>query len=181
MLMERTIKIVMAGGLALLCALITLGNIQDPGLNFSFVQHVLSMDTTPKNAMETHAMPFPTMWRIVFGLIVVGEGLTFSPGRRWNSCAPGKPRRGSFITPSVSSSLALVADSSSGSWASLRSAESGSRCGSLRPGTVNRPRFESSSPFSLSRCSSFYLTASFRMWGNSSSSGLGHIDGAFAL
>jgi predicted small integral membrane protein len=74
--MERTIKIVMAGGLALLCALITLGNIQDPGLNFSFVQHVLSMDTTPKNAMETHAMPFPTMWRIVFWLIVVGEGLT---------------------------------------------------------------------------------------------------------
>jgi predicted small integral membrane protein len=76
MIMERTIKIVMAGGLAFLCALITLGNLQDPNLNFSFVQHVLSMDTMPKSALDTHAMPFPLMWRITFGAIVFGEGLT---------------------------------------------------------------------------------------------------------
>ena len=45
MMMERALKILMTGGLAVLCALIAIGNINDPDLNQRFVQHVLSMDT----------------------------------------------------------------------------------------------------------------------------------------
>ena len=77
MMIERLLKILMTGGLALLCALITIGNIHDPASNLSFVRHVLSMDTiAPTSAMEDHAMRIPPFWQIAFWSIVAAEGLT---------------------------------------------------------------------------------------------------------
>jgi predicted small integral membrane protein len=74
MKIERLVKIMMSGGLALLCALIAFTNIYDPEPNFRFVQHVLSMDTiSPGSATADRAMPIPTLWRLFFWLIVAGE------------------------------------------------------------------------------------------------------------
>ena len=77
MMMERRLKILMIGGLTLLCGFIVAGNIHDPGTNLLFVQHVFSMDTIiPVSAMADHAISIPLLWRIGFWLIVAGEGLT---------------------------------------------------------------------------------------------------------
>jgi predicted small integral membrane protein len=77
MIIERRLKIFMTGGVAVLCALIVAGNIHDPGTNFVFVQHVLSMDTIlPSSAMADHALPIPVLWRAGFWLIVLGEAVT---------------------------------------------------------------------------------------------------------
>src|SRR5262249_44897925 len=71
------LKIFMTGGLAVLCGLITIGNVHDPESNFKFVQHVLSMDTTlPSSAMASHALSIPILWTVGFWLIVIGEGTT---------------------------------------------------------------------------------------------------------
>jgi len=76
-MMDRRLKIFMTGGLAFLCALITAGNIHDPGSNLLFVRHVFSMDTiVPASRMADHAMPTPMLWRIAFWMIVAGEGVT---------------------------------------------------------------------------------------------------------
>ena len=49
---NRSLKILLTGGLTVLCGLITIGNINDPETNFLFVQHVLSMDTIqPSSAL----------------------------------------------------------------------------------------------------------------------------------
>jgi predicted small integral membrane protein len=77
MMVERRLKILMIGGVAVLCGFIFAGNIHDPGSNLLFVQHVFSMDTIiPVSAMADHAIPVPLLWRIGFWLIVIGEGLT---------------------------------------------------------------------------------------------------------
>ena len=77
MMIERILKIIMSGGLAILTALIAYANIHDPGANLKFVEHVLSMDTVAADsAMVDHALPIPLAWRIAFGSIVTGEGLT---------------------------------------------------------------------------------------------------------
>ena len=77
MMIERGLKIFMTGGVAMLCAFIVVGNIEDPGSNLVFVQHVLSMDTImPVSAMASHALPIPVLWPIVFWLIVLGEAAT---------------------------------------------------------------------------------------------------------
>jgi predicted small integral membrane protein len=77
MMIERILKIMMSGGLAILTALIAYANIHDPGANLKFLEHVLSMDTVaPDSAMRDHALPIPLAWWVAFWLIVVGEGLT---------------------------------------------------------------------------------------------------------
>ena len=77
MMVERHLKIFMTAGIAILCGFIVVGNIQDPGSNLLFVQHVLSMDTIiPGSALANHALPIPILWRIVFWLIVLGEAAT---------------------------------------------------------------------------------------------------------
>ncbi len=74
---DRRLKILMSGGLAVLCSLIAIGNIHDPETNFQFVQHVLSMDTVlPSSTMATHALPIPILWTAGFWLIVIGEAAT---------------------------------------------------------------------------------------------------------
>ena len=61
----------------MLCAFIVAGNVEDPGSNLLFVQHVLSMDTImPVSALASHALPIPVLWPIVFWLIVLGEAAT---------------------------------------------------------------------------------------------------------
>jgi predicted small integral membrane protein len=77
MMIERLLKMFMTAGIAILCAFIVAGNIQDPGSNLLFVQHVFSMDTImPGSALASHALPIPVLWRIAFWLIVVGEAAT---------------------------------------------------------------------------------------------------------
>jgi len=74
---NRRLKILMTGGLAVLCGLVTAGNVNDPETNFQFVQHVLSMDTIqPSSALASHALPIPILWTAGFWLIVIGEGTT---------------------------------------------------------------------------------------------------------
>ena len=74
---DRRLKIMMSGGLAILCGLIAVGNIHDPELNYQFVKHVLSMDTVlPSSTMATHALPIPILWTVGFWMIVIGEATT---------------------------------------------------------------------------------------------------------
>ncbi len=77
MMIERILKIIMSGGLAILTALIAYANIHDPGANFKFVQHVLSMDTVARDStMLEHALSIRLIWWIAFWSIVAGEVLT---------------------------------------------------------------------------------------------------------
>jgi predicted small integral membrane protein len=77
MLVQRLVKIIMSGGLAVMFALMAIGNILDPEPNLKFVEHVLSMDTVwPGSATAERAMPIPTLWRVSFWLIVAGEVVT---------------------------------------------------------------------------------------------------------
>jgi predicted small integral membrane protein len=77
MRIDRRLKILMTGGLAVLCSLVAIGNVHDPETNFQFVQHVLSMDTVlPSSTMASHALPIPILWTAGFWLIVIGEGTT---------------------------------------------------------------------------------------------------------
>jgi Predicted small integral membrane protein (DUF2165) len=77
MMIERRLKILMIGGVAVLSGFIVAGSIHDPDLNYSFVQHVLRMDTVvPASGMVVRAMPIPLLWRMAFWLIVLGEPLT---------------------------------------------------------------------------------------------------------
>jgi predicted small integral membrane protein len=77
MMLERLIKILASGALAILCALIAIGNIQDPASNMAFVQHVLSMDYLPTGSpLAERALPVPLLWQVVFWVIVAMEVLT---------------------------------------------------------------------------------------------------------
>jgi predicted small integral membrane protein len=77
MKIDRRLKILMTGSLAVLCGLIAVGNIHDPETNFQFVRHVLSMDTVvPSSTMATHALPIPILWTAGFWLIIIGEATT---------------------------------------------------------------------------------------------------------
>ena len=63
MMIERILKIMMSGVLAILTALIGYANIHDPGANLKFLEHVFSMDTvTPDSAMRDLALAIPLAW-----------------------------------------------------------------------------------------------------------------------
>lgn len=75
---QRYAKIVMVFSLSIFAFLVTFSNITDYGSNFSFVQHVLSMDTTfPGNALEYRSITTPALWHLAYWGIIAGEGLTF--------------------------------------------------------------------------------------------------------
>jgi predicted small integral membrane protein len=77
MLITRITKIVMCLVLAVFCLLIAYDNIADYNANYEFVQHVMSMDTTfPGNELRYRAITNPTLWRIVYALIIIAEGFT---------------------------------------------------------------------------------------------------------
>jgi predicted small integral membrane protein len=72
----RVSKIVMVGCLALYAVLVVFDNIADYDVNFEFVRHVLSMDTTfPGNALLYRRITSPALWNGAYWLIILGEGL----------------------------------------------------------------------------------------------------------
>jgi predicted small integral membrane protein len=77
MIEARIAKIVMVGSLALFALLVTFDNLIDYDTNYQFVSHVLSMDTTfPWNGLLYRRVTSPDLWRAVYALIILGEGLT---------------------------------------------------------------------------------------------------------
>ena len=73
----RLSKLLLVAALALTCSLVVFGNVVDPAVNLSFVQHVLSMDTVlPRSGITDRSITDPVLQRTAFGLIVAGEALT---------------------------------------------------------------------------------------------------------
>ena len=100
MMMERALKILMTVGLAVLCALIAIGNFTYPDLNEKFVQHVLSMDTV-EGPIAVHGVRSPLIWEVGFWSIVGGEALT--AGTKYGmGCSTWFPLRRAGTSPSAS-------------------------------------------------------------------------------
>lgn len=75
--LERLSKIIMCLALAAFAGIVTFDNITDYGSNYTFVRHVLSMDTTiPGNALMYRAIPDPVFWRLAYDFIIAGEAAT---------------------------------------------------------------------------------------------------------
>lgn len=73
----RYIKLVMVGAIALFFSLIVFNNLIDPVTNFTFVQHVLSMDTTfHVPVLMQRAITNESVHKAAYYLIVIGELLT---------------------------------------------------------------------------------------------------------
>lgn len=73
----RIAKLIMVGGVALFALLVAFDNLTDYDTNYTFVRHVLSMDTTyPGNALLYRRITSPRLWQAAYALIIAGEGLT---------------------------------------------------------------------------------------------------------
>jgi len=73
----RIAKVIMVGCLALFALFVCFDNLIDYDTNYSFVRHVLSMDTTfPGNALVYRRLTSPVWWQAGYALIIAGEGLT---------------------------------------------------------------------------------------------------------
>lgn len=73
----KKIKAGLIGIIALYFLLIFLGNIVDYGSNYTFVQHVLSMDTIfPNSTLTSRAITSPILWSISYRFIIIIEGIT---------------------------------------------------------------------------------------------------------
>lgn len=73
----RVAKIAMVLALAAFALVVTFDNVVDYGSNFTFVRHVLSMDTTfPGNALMGRAVTAPWAWHAAYLAIIAGEGVT---------------------------------------------------------------------------------------------------------
>jgi len=74
MLVTRLAKILMCLALALFCLLVAFDNVTDPHSNYTFVQHVMSMDTTfPDNTLMYRSVTNPILWQIVYALIIATQ------------------------------------------------------------------------------------------------------------
>jgi predicted small integral membrane protein len=72
----RIAKIVMVGSLSLFAFVVVFDNTVDCDVNFEFVRHVLSMDTTfPGNALLYRRITSPALWSGAYWLIIFDEGL----------------------------------------------------------------------------------------------------------
>ena len=72
MLTIRYSKISLVAAIALFCSLVSFGNITDPAINFSFVQHVLLMDTIfPNSGISYRSIHSPTLI-LFFYVIIIG-------------------------------------------------------------------------------------------------------------
>ena len=77
MLAARILKVTMVTAIALFAFVVTFDNVMDYGANFQFVRHVLSMDTIfPDDPLVHRAIIDPALWRVGYGAIILGEGLT---------------------------------------------------------------------------------------------------------
>lgn len=73
----RIAKIVMCLCLAVFGALVVWDNIFDYGANFTFVRHVMTMDTTFHDpAVAGRAIGAPFLWHAAYWLIIAGEAAT---------------------------------------------------------------------------------------------------------
>lgn len=76
MLITRLAKVVMCLALGLFCLLVAFDNVFDYSTNYTFVQHVLSMDTTsPENTLKYRAITDPLAWQVAYAAIITAEGL----------------------------------------------------------------------------------------------------------
>ena len=76
MLMMRLAKIAMVVSMAAFADLVAIDNVIDYGTNFSFVEHVLSMDTTfTTNTLRWRAITEPVLWHAAYWVIIVGEAM----------------------------------------------------------------------------------------------------------
>ena len=77
MIERRLAKVALAASLALFAGIVAIDNIIDYDVNFQFVKHVLSMDTTfPDNTLRWRAITDPLLWHAAYWLIILGEALT---------------------------------------------------------------------------------------------------------
>src|SRR5262249_17899407 len=77
MLIMRVAKVAMVAAIAAFATLVAFGNITDYGTNFTFVQHVLSMDSVFPNATITYrAITRPALHHAAYAIIIAAEALT---------------------------------------------------------------------------------------------------------
>lgn len=77
MLATRYAKIIMCLTLGVFCLLVAFNNVTDYKTNYVFVQHVLSMDTTPAaSALKYRAIAEPLLWEVAYAAIIAAEALT---------------------------------------------------------------------------------------------------------
>ncbi|GAB5467986.1 MAG: DUF2165 family protein [Rhodospirillales bacterium] len=76
-MLVRSCKVALVAVMALFYALAAFGNITDYTSNFTFVQHVMSMDTVfPDSTLTWRAMPQPIFHVIAFWLIIFAQVAT---------------------------------------------------------------------------------------------------------
>jgi predicted small integral membrane protein len=74
MLAIRVAKAALVAAVALLASLVSFGNLTDYGTNFTFVQHVLSMDSIyPFSTIRYRAITNPTLHHVVYVMIIAVE------------------------------------------------------------------------------------------------------------
>ncbi len=74
MIIIRLAKIVMVAAMALFATLVAFGNVTDYGINFVFVQHVLSMDSVfPDSRIGYRAITSPVLHHAGYALIIAAE------------------------------------------------------------------------------------------------------------
>lgn len=77
MIAVRLSKIVMTGGIALWAFIVTLNNITDYDSNWTYVHHVLAMDTVfPDSTLTSRAITDPALQTAAYWIIIAIEGLT---------------------------------------------------------------------------------------------------------
>src|SRR5215212_6314679 len=77
MLAIRAAKTVMVAAVALFATLVAFGNLTDYGINFAFVQHVLSMDTIfPSSTIRYRAITSIALHHTTYAVIIATEALT---------------------------------------------------------------------------------------------------------
>jgi predicted small integral membrane protein len=77
MLAIRLAKILMVASIALFATLVAFGNLTDYGVNYTFVQHVLSMDTIfPFSTIGYRAITSDTLHHAAYAIIIATEAAT---------------------------------------------------------------------------------------------------------
>jgi predicted small integral membrane protein len=77
MLIVRVAKAALVAAIALHASLAVFGNITDYAINFTFVQHVLSMDTIfPNSTIGYRAITMPALHHAAYAMIMAAELLT---------------------------------------------------------------------------------------------------------
>ena len=80
MLIIRIGKAALVAAVALHASLAVFGNVTDYAINFTFVQHVLSMDTIfPNSTIRYRAITTPALHHAAYAIIMAGELLTGGP------------------------------------------------------------------------------------------------------